>query len=77
MHPVLKQVCDWLLGASGIQTDHGGDGNNYLGFELYRDNRYDNILLSVNDDSLLSCYVEPFIECEEIDASPHGKFLND
>jgi hypothetical protein len=72
MNPVLQQIDDWLLAHREVESDHGGDGHKYLGFEVNRHNRFDNVLFALNDDTVLAWYADPLISGEDIAASPHG-----
>jgi hypothetical protein len=76
MNPVLQQIDDWLLAHREIETDHGGDGHKYLGFEVERNNRFDNVLFSLNDDTVLDWYADPLISGADIAGSAHCELLD-
>jgi hypothetical protein len=76
MNPVLQQIDDWLMAHREVETDHGGDGQKYLGFEVERNNRYENVLFSLKDDTVLAWYADPSISGDEIATSEHGDQLD-
>lgn len=76
MNSVLQQVDDWLMTCHQVETDHGGDDHKYIGFELNRHNRYDNVLFVLNGDTILAWYADPFISGDFIATSPHGDKLD-
>ena len=76
MNPVLQQVDQWLLTQHEVDTNHGAGRVEYIEFEMDRRNRFDNVLFSLRDNTVLSWYGEPFISGEDIAASPHGNKLD-
>ena len=72
MNTILQHIDDWLKTSRNIETDHGGSGNSYIGFEINKFNRYDSVIFSLCDDTVLAWYADPFVTAEMISASPYG-----
>jgi hypothetical protein len=76
MNPILQFVDSWLLDHHEIETDRGGDDQKFIGFQLDRCNKYDNVIFSLNNDSVLAWYGDPLITGSEVDASPFADKLD-